>query len=117
MATMTLYPLYLLLVLLPSLHTLPASRQLEAVPGPANTTAAAGSSARLECGLATDLAATLGQVKGGAAPPEYYRLCLLVIGDLGVEELSQLDINQAVDMCRVPHQEEGQLESLLRLVR
>ena len=72
---------------------------------------------RLECGLATDLAATLGQVKGGAAPPEYYRLCLLVIGDLGVEELSQLDINQAVDMCRVPHQEEGQLESLLRLVR
>ena len=51
MATMTLYPLYLLLALVPSLHTLPASRQAEAVTGPANTTAAAGSSARLECGL------------------------------------------------------------------
>ena len=53
MATMTLYPLYLLLVLVPSLHTLPASRQAEASTGPANTTATAGSSARLECGLAS----------------------------------------------------------------
>ena len=78
---------------------------------------AGAGSHRLECGLATDLAATLGQVKGGAAPPEYYRLCLMAIGEREVEEVSQVDISQTVDMCRVPQQREGQLESLLRLVR
>ena len=78
---------------------------------------AGAGSHRLECGLDTDLAATLGQVKGGAAPPEYYRLCLMAIGEREVEEVSQVDISQTVDMCRVPQQQEGQLESLLRLVR
>ena len=56
-------------------------------------------------------------MKGGAAPPEYYRLCLMAIGEREVEEVSQVDISQTVDMCRVPQQQEGQLESLLRLVR
>ena len=71
---------------------------------------------RLECGLATDLAVILGQVKGGAAPPEYYRLCLEVIGARTVEEVVQVNIDQEVDMSQVPSQREGQLESLLRLV-
>ena len=72
---------------------------------------------RLECGLTTDLASILGQVKGGAAPPEYYRLCLEVIGARTVEEVVQVNISQSVDMSQVPCQEEGQLDSLLRLVR
>ena len=53
---------------------------------------------------------------GGAAPPEYYRLCLEVIGARTVEEVVQVNIDQEVDMSQVPSQREGQLESLLRLV-
>ena len=49
--------------------------------------------------------------------PEYYRLCLQVIGARTVEEIIQVNISQSVDMSQVPCQEERQLESLLRLVR
>ena len=72
---------------------------------------------RLECGLQTDLASLLTAVKGGEAPPQYYQLCLMTIGELSVEDVMEVDISQPVDMRTVPHQREGKLLSLFNLVR
>ena len=72
---------------------------------------------RLECGLQTDLASLLRHVKGGETAPEYYQVCLMAIGDLSVEDILEIDIDQPLDMTRVPRQEEGKLESIFNLVR
>ena len=72
---------------------------------------------RLECGLQTDLANLLTTVKGGDTPPQYYRLCLLAIGNLSVEEVMEINTDQQLDMATVPHQREGDIRSIFNLVR
>ena len=72
---------------------------------------------RLECGLQTELASLLRQVKGGEEPPQYYQVCLMALGDLSVQDILELHIPGSLDMSRVPRQQEGKLESIFNLVR
>ena len=73
----------------------------------------------LECGLATDLAPVLGQVRGAGegegAGPEYYRLALLALADLAVEEVVELEAGAG--QPPVAGQREGSMASMLNLVR
>ena len=73
----------------------------------------------LECGLATDLAPVLGQVRGAGegagAGPEYYRLALLALADLAVEEVVELEAGAGQPPAA--GQREGSMASMLNLVR
>ena len=73
----------------------------------------------LECGLATDLAPVLGQVRGAGegegAGPEYYRLALLALADLAVEEVVELEAGAGQPPAA--GQREGNMASMLNLVR
>ena len=71
----------------------------------------------LECGLATDLAPVLGQVRGAGegAGPEYYRLALLALADLAVDEVVELEAGAG--QPPVAGQREASMASMLNLVR
>ena len=74
------------------------------------------------CGLEGNLGELLKEVKGGQTSPEYYPLCLHVLGNKSVEEIvrmsESLEENKGEDteMDHLPNQRESELSDLFKLV-
>ena len=68
---------------------------------------------RLECGLQTDLGPVLKDVKGGDAVPEYYKLALLILSKLSVNDIVK---NVGKKSPKSTIQKESDINSLFNLV-
>ena len=75
---------------------------------------------RLVCGVKGDLGDLLRQVKGSDTSPDYYQLCVKVIGKHEVTELVEImenvDNRKELNMAEVPVQKEADLRCLFNLV-
>ena len=75
---------------------------------------------RWVCGVRGELGDILKQVKGSESCPEYYRLCVMVMGRHSVEEMVEImemvENRKELDMAEVPVQKESDLRSLFNLV-
>jgi len=75
---------------------------------------------RLVCSVKGDLGDLLRQVKGSDTAPEYYKLCVKVMGSLDVTEMIEIIENvenrKELVMTEIPKQKEADLRSLFNLV-
>merc|ERR1711892_246465 len=74
----------------------------------------------LMCGVSGDIGELLKQVKGSESCPEYYRLCVMVMGRYSaadiVEIMESVESRKELNMTEVPVQKEADLRSLFNLV-